>query len=280
MSPPSGIRVADSQRVPDAHLWHALGLGDPAPGTPPVVAIVGGGGKTSLLYRLAREAAGMGRRAVITGTTRFTPLNPMPLVVRAPQQQLPSRLVAAWSADPSGTRCIVAAGDGEQPAGRFDPLLPGTVERVRGLPGLGLLAIEADGSKMRPFKAPALHEPVIPECATHVVAIVGADALGTPLDEAHVHRPDRVREILGHDRIRSVHEGDMCDAAMIAAVLAHPEGGRKAVGTRHFTVIVNKADIDLDAAFRLARAIQQAGIQRVMITSLQDATNPVREVLT
>jgi molybdenum cofactor cytidylyltransferase len=174
---------------------------------------------------------------------------------------------------------VVLAGDREQVAGRLDPLDPETIGRLRALPGLGLIVIEADGSKMRPFKAPAEHEPVIPLAATHVVAVVGADALEAPLDEVHVHRPERVREILGHDRIRSVHEGDMCDADMIAAVMVHPLGGRKAVEGRDFTVLVNKADIDLDAAVRLARAIRLAGVPRVLIASLRDQGNPVRDVL-
>jgi molybdenum cofactor cytidylyltransferase len=263
----------------DADLWHALGLGDPPAGAPPVVAIVGGGGKTTLMYRLAREASAMGRRTIVTGTTRFTRKEPMPPLVQAPVGQAASRLVAAWSGDPEGTRCVVLAGDREQPAGRLDPLAPEAIDVLRRLPGLGLIVIEADGSKMRPFKAPAEHEPVIPSAATHVVVVVGADALEAPLDEVHVHRPERVREILGHDRIRAVHEGDMCDAEMIAAVMTHPLGGRKGVERRDFTVVVNKADIDLDAAVRLARAIRAAGVPRVVITSLKDQGNPVREVL-
>ncbi len=260
-------------------LWDALALGDPPAGAPPVVAIVGGGGKTTLLYRLGHEAVLRERRAVLTGTTRFTRQEPMPHLIRCPQAEIPAAILTHWDAQGERVDCVVAAGDGEQPAGRLDPLAVDVVADIALLADAGLVAVEADGSKMRPFKAPAAHEPVIPPCATHVVAVVGADALDAPLDEAHVHRPERVREILGHDRIRSVEDGATCDASMIAAVLAHDEGGRKDVGGREFSVLVNKADIELEAAVRLARAVHRAGVPRVVIASLHEAGNPVREVI-
>ncbi|MCK9487133.1 MAG: selenium cofactor biosynthesis protein YqeC [Dehalococcoidia bacterium] len=267
--------------LPATPLWDALALGDPAPGVPVVVAIVGGGGKTTLLYRLGQEAVARGLRAVVTGTTRFTRLEPMPPLLRGPQEGAPEAIARHWAAlDDAEGGWVAVAGDRDQPAGRLDPLEVETVARVAALPGVGLVAVEADGSKMRPFKAPSEDEPVIPDCATHVVVVVGADALDAPLDEGHVHRPERVREILGQNRIRSVEDGATCDADLIAAVLAHAEGGRKGVGDRTFAALVNKADIDLDSAVRLARAVHRAGVPRVVIAALREETTPVREVIT
>ena len=37
--------------------------------------------------------------------------------------------------------------------------------------------IEADGSRRRPFKAPADYEPVVPSTTTTMVSVIGADAL-------------------------------------------------------------------------------------------------------
>ena len=62
--------------------------------------------------------------------------------------------------------------------------------------GISLIAIEGDGSRRRPVKAPAPHEPVIPDCTTHLVAVAGLDGLGLPLDEPYVHRPEQVRTLL------------------------------------------------------------------------------------
>jgi molybdenum cofactor cytidylyltransferase len=248
-----------------------LGLAATPAGRAPVVAVVGGGGKTSLVYRLGREAAALGLRAVIAGTTRFTHAphgQPMPPLLTAEQAAIPARIVAAWAHD--GARQLVAAGTAPQPPGRLDPLLPATADAVAGLLGLGVLLLEADGSKLHPFKAPADHEPVIPASATHVIAVVGLDALDAPLDGRRVHRPERVRAIV--DR-------PTCDAALIAAVLASPRGGRKAVGARPFAVVVNKADGDREGALRLARAVRAAGVPRVLVTELMDERDPLRATI-
>jgi molybdenum cofactor cytidylyltransferase len=262
----------------DAYLWKALGLGDPPPGRAPVVAVVGGGGKTTLVYRLAAEAAAMGRRAVVTGTTRFTlpepPLTPPPLVQAAPAN-VPMAVVGAWAGDPRA-RCLVAAGAEPQPAGRLDPLPPEAAQRLRALPGMGLVAVEADGSKMRPFKAPAEHEPVIPGCATHVVAVVGAEVVGAALSDRLVHRAEQVRALLG----RHADDEGPLSAGEVAAVLAHPGGGRKDVAARPFTVVVNKAEAHPEQARALGVALQAAGVARVILASLRAPGTPVHRVLT
>lgn len=243
--------------VAPARLWDALALDVAAT---PVVAIVGGGGKTTLLYRLGREAAEGGRLAVLAGTTRFTPAPAalMPPLITADDRALPAALASALR-----DSAVVVASTGAEPQGRLGAITRETADAVARLPGLGLLALEADGSKMRPFKAPAEHEPVIPDSATHVVAIVGLDALDAPLDDEHVHRLERVRAIAGAAAAR-------CDAALIARVLASPLGGRKDVADRRFSVIVNKADLAPERALALAEAIRAAGVSRVIVMSLAD----------
>lgn len=260
----------DVPDAPPATLWSALALDAVRV---PVVTIVGGGGKTSLLYRLGREAVAGGRRAVLGGTTRFTPAPPaaMPPVVTADDVVLAAAVGAALR-----EHAVVVASAGDRAKGRLGPMSPETAGRIATLPGLGLLALEGDGSKMLPFKAPAEHEPVIPPAATHVVAVVGLDALDAPLDAEHVHRPERVRALAGSDA-----DGDAarCDAMLIARVLAHPQGGRKDVGDRRFAVLVNKADLDPAAARALGQAVRAAGVERVVVASLR-ADRPVQTLLT
>ena len=96
---------------------------------------------------------------------------------------------------------------------------------------------EADGSRMRPFKAPAAHEPVIPAETTLVVPVVGADVFGQPLDAEHVHRPELVSALSGAPL------GAPITPEIVARVLAHPEGGRKGVpaGAR-VVVLINKVE--------------------------------------
>jgi len=114
---------------------------------------------------------------------------------------------------------------------------PGWVERISGLDEVDVVLIEADGARMRSFKAPAGHEPVIPDCATLVVPMAGIDAIGRPLDEATVHRPECVAALTGDA------QGETISAQMMARVLADERGGRQFVPvTARVVALLNKVD--------------------------------------
>jgi molybdenum cofactor cytidylyltransferase len=135
------------------------------------------------------------------------------------------------------------------------------------------VALEADGSAMRPFKAPAEHEPAIPASATLVVAVVGADIFRRALDETHVHRPERVKALTG------AASGASITPALVAIVLAHAEGGRKGVppGAR-FAVLINKVTpARLELARETARLLHENGVERVVLAQAREEP-PVVEV--
>lgn len=262
------IRTADAAARQRAPLWHALAL-DEAERTP-VVAIVGAGGKTSLVYALAREVAALGGRAIVTGTARFTPAPHswrMPPLVEARPGAV--ALAVAGAAGEAGV--LVVTGVEPQPAGRLAPVAPEDIAALAAVEGVDAVLVEADGSRTRAFKAPGDHEPVIPDAATHVIAVVGASVLGQPVDEVHVHRPQRVRVI-----VSGLPPDARCDAALIARVLAHEAGGRKHVGQRPFAAVVNQADTHPEAARTIAEAVRGAGISLVLVTTLRDPERPVR----
>ena len=164
-----------------------------------VVTLVGAGGKTSALFRLADEAVASGRRVVTTTTTR---------IFASQAEQAPGRLVV----DPDGNGSIdwaaleaelarhghcllVTSLTGPKCEGLPPTVVDGLAARAHDL-GISLIAVEGDGSRRRPVKAPAPHEPVIPDCTTHLVPVAGLDALGLPLAEPYVHRPERMRALL------------------------------------------------------------------------------------
>lgn len=248
-------------------LSEALALGESE-----IVAIVGGGGKTTVMYRLAREAAADGGRAIATGTTLFTP-PPDGRKHAAVVDADPERLIGAVAAALEHEQVVIAAtGHGTQ--GRFLPVSPETVARLAALPGVGRVVVEADGSRTRPFKAPAEHEPVIPASATLVIAVAGMSVLGQPLDDAHVHRPECVAALTGAEL------GAPVTAEMMVSVLAHPLGGRKGVpaGCRHIVLLNQVEEKRIDAARRLARLLIEAGIERVVLARAREEP-PVVEVV-
>ena len=56
--------------------------------------------------------------------------------------------------------------------------------------------IEADGSKMKPIKAPAGHEPAIPGGVNKVCVVIGLSAINQPITSETVHRPELIANIL------------------------------------------------------------------------------------
>jgi molybdenum cofactor cytidylyltransferase len=244
-------------------LHDALQIPTPASGRPALIATVGGGGKTTLLFALAAERASAGqagaspRLAVLTTTTRFT-IPPqaasLPLVLAAD----PLARAAEISVTTAPT-VIVGSRRGER--GRVRGVEPEWPAQALGLDHVDFVAVEADGSAGRPFKAPADHEPVIPHDASHIIAVVGVQALAKPLDARSVHRPQRVRALVGETAIVTAH----VTANVIAHVLAHPNGGRKNVPPdAQFAVAITHAMRDRDGAAAIALACHAAGIDRVI----------------
>ena len=237
-----------------------------------VVALVGGGGKTTAMFRLAREVVDRGGRVITTTTTRIFGAQIALAPAHIPAADATRERVSATLA---AHRHVLVIGATDTASGKAEGVSLDLFQRLRAwFPGVCLLN-EADGSRMRPFKAPADYEPVIPPETTLVVPAVGADVFGKPLDADHVHRPELVSALCGAPM------GTPITPAVVARVLAHPEGGRKGVpaGAR-VVVLINKVETLPDRAPARATAeclLREPAIHSVVLASLR-AGDPVLEV--
>ena len=123
-----------------------------------ITAIIGSGGKTTLLRTLADELPG---RVLLCTSTHFLGYRDLPAVLDPTE---PAR---------SPTGKLVDCG------------IP--YEVLASLADFVL--VEADGSRQLPLKAHAEHEPVIPACSRQVICVVGLSGLHRPVAEA-VHRAE------------------------------------------------------------------------------------------
>jgi molybdenum cofactor cytidylyltransferase len=229
-----------------------------------VVAMVGGGGKTTAMFRLAHEMVEKGGRAITTTTTRIfaAQIALAPAHVRAADATRESVLAAL-----AAHRQVLVIGATNPGTGKADGVSLDLFQRLRSwCPGVCILN-EADGSRMRPFKAPAEHEPVIPADTTLVVPVVGADVFGKRLDGDHVHRPELVSALSGAPL------GTPITPEIVALVLAHAEGGRKRVpvGAR-VVALINKVETLPDrtpARETAERLLREPAIQSVVLTTLR-----------
>lgn len=240
----------------------AFGFGS----SPELVAIVGGGGKTSLMFALARA---LGPGTITSTTTRIfqAQIKLSPAVTYADDL---SPLTAQLQQ--FGTTLVVGHVEGEKAFG----LSPEQMTALWQRPDVRHVLVEADGSRMRPVKAPADHEPAIPPECTLVIPVVGIDALHRPIAEV-AHRPERVCQLTG------LSPADRLNEEAMAILLTHEAGGLKNVPTTARVVpLINKVEstAEMSSARRVAQQIlaQAHGrVRRVVIGAVQKE-RPVHEV--
>ena len=237
-----------------------------------VVALVGGGGKSSAMFRLARETVETGGRAITTTTTRIfgaqIALAPAHLAAADATRERVAAMLARH-------RNLLVIGPTDAKSGKADGVSLDLFRDLRAWFPDACLLNEADGSRMRPFKAPAKHEPVIPAETTLVVPLVGADIFGKPLDDDHVHRPELISALSG------VPLGAPITPEIVARVLAHPDGGRKGVPARaRVVVLINKVESLPDrtpARETAERLLREPAIYSVVLATVR-SEDPVLEV--
>ena len=125
-----------------------------------ITALIGGGGKSTLLERLGRAYRVYGR-VILCTTTKFYP--------------------------PQGIKTLLVSDEAEIAAALAD----------EGLLCLATRSVEGKfGPPALPLKAHAPHEPVIPERTARTVCVLGADGFGRPISEV-CHRPERYAALCG-----------------------------------------------------------------------------------
>jgi molybdenum cofactor cytidylyltransferase len=214
-------------------------------------AVVGAGGKTTTTFGLGAELARFGDRTIVTTTTKMGRDQTGGLSVVGVDT---AEIVRAL--DSYGT-CLVVdqlrtsdrkisglSGDQVDALFRTEPNI------------VNHIVAEADGARRHTVKAPAPHEPVIPSTATHVVAVIGADALNRVIED-QAHRPMRVAAAAGlnpYDRLTPLGASRLLNDA--------ERGSRKSVPTSAwYGVIINRVtDAQVGAAQELHRLLAEGGV--------------------
>jgi molybdenum cofactor cytidylyltransferase len=195
----------------------------------PRVALVGGGGKTTTMFTLAREYTS----PVIVAATAHMAIEQSAL---ADQHVTVDEATSLAIPLPAGVTLFTGPPNNN---GKTTGLSAIAMQRVLDLANQqhAPLFIEADGSKCLPLKAPADHEPPIPEFVDTVIYVVGLSGLGQPLDDEHVHRSERFAKMSG------LSIGDAVTPEAIAQVLCDPLGGLKNVPPQARRIsLLNQAD--------------------------------------
>lgn len=203
-----------------------------------LVSLVGGGGKSTLMRSLVDGASERGWTCAAGTTTKVY-----------------------FEQSVGFERFLHRRRDGDKLTG----LDPQEVDEWFSAHRPDLLVIEADGSRSRRVKAPAAHEPPIPQASTHVIAVIGADALNRVIEDV-AHRPMLVAAVCGcgpYERLTPWRA---------ATLLTHPmRGSRKNVPvTASFVVAITRiGPRQADVAHELAGILAEQGVMAVELPVLQ-----------
>ena len=146
-----------------------------------IISVVGSGGKTTLIKKMAEDYRSQGKRVFVTTTTHMF---------------LEAGMVLSDNAD---SIIEVLEKDGFVMAGIADG------EKIRALSSetfdavcghADVVLVEADGSKRLPLKFPNATEPVIPENSDEIIVVCGLNAIGQRAKDV-CHRLELVKDCLG-----------------------------------------------------------------------------------
>ena len=206
------------------------------------ICLVGGGGKTTVMYELAAAWAACGRKVLVLTSTH---------ILQPADGSFAADAAAVHNLWQQG--CYAVIGMPELATGKLTAPPQDLYEALQ--LQADVILCEADGSRHLPCKAPAAHEPVLLPDSDIVLAVAGMDALGCSLAQA-CQRPQPAAELLGCSL------DSVIDEQMLAALLLSEQGARKNVGARAYYIVLNKCD--------LLKAAQQEEILRLLVDAGMD----------
>lgn len=243
-------------------IWSGLGLNDAK--FPQVVAIVGSGGKTSLMGQLARAGKARSLRVAVLTTTHIFE---------------PSVYREAFFDIKPGTIAVFGRGCGD---GKIS--FPGKYCYEEICRGADLILVEADGSRGMPVKYPGPREPVIPGDVDRIVCVVGLSGLDRPgrecchrwelaLQALTVHSPEVFRHLPERKAKEEIEYEEQITEEILSVLLE--EGYGKPLTQQFprtdFYYCMNQADTaaKCQAAEQILRKVNRKG----MIVSMKDEEN-------
>jgi probable selenium-dependent hydroxylase accessory protein YqeC len=240
------------------------------------VSLVGAGGKTTLMFRLAKELLLAGKKVVTTTTTKI--LEPSSeetpcLLLHSDEEKL--KQLALQHIDQF--RHVTLARERLE-SRKLKGISPDLVSLLWNSPEIDMMIIEADGAAGRPVKAPREWEPVIPSHTTLVAGLLGVDGVGKELNEENLFQAERISQLTGIPMGRKM----TCEG--MAILMVDPQGIFKGTPRSSRRVaFINK--VDLPEAMKWGREIgkeifkkRSPRIERVILGRLKSEF-PVAEVM-
>ena len=216
-----------------------------------VVSLVGGGGKTTLMYQMAEYYSESGYHTLVTTTTHiFKPESGI-------FARTKTEIEGLWKQSK-----IAVIGE-ETLAGKLKQ--PKREKLCNAMKWADITFVEADGAKQMACKVPNDTEPVIlPECDI-VIGVIGLEVIGKPLSEACF----RMEEAM---RLLKVSPNHILTEENVVEILTSVSGTKKGVGEREYYIVLNKCDsvVEREYGEKILKLLYQKEERHAIMTCLKN----------
>ncbi len=223
----------------------------------PCIALLGGGGKTSLMKKLGAELSSNGQRVILTSLTRMLndPDDHVRILDYSERKLIPEIL------DSESPLHIMTGKTNES---KLQGWSSEFLREIYSIPDVCIF--ECDGARNLPLKCHNDRDPEVPDFVSQVLIIVGADVINTTLRDGLIHRPELFIRKWKIDRDFILH------ADFLAEVLTSEKGYlQKVPHNQEIIFYINKTDIDLDSSRDLAEKIAERSRCHTWIGSLKNS---------
>ncbi len=220
-----------------------------------LTSFIGGGGKTSLIYKLGRDLDNLGNKVIITTTTKMY----IPQSHEVDKVLIEPSLEEVKAGLRKANLLYLGGPVTNKKVGAIDKKI---LNDIRDL--ADYILVEADGAKELPIKLPGDNEPAIPLGTSHVVILVGLRSLNRPLNEV-CFRYERALKILG------VKENHILSVEDIFRLVFDNHGLVRDTGPYRRTLLLNQSDIlSIEEETRLKNYFKEHSIIPTIVGSLQE----------
>ena len=237
---------------------------------PGILAVVGAGGKTTVVSKLGAVAVSLERPVVVTTTTKMgseqvAPWNPyygddVTLGESHIVEQMKRGQMGAWFQEVAGHKVV----------GLAPELLDTLHERH---PDWSIV-VEADGAKTKWLKAPKPHEPVIPTKTVTTIAVVNMQVLGKSLTEDYVHRIEEVQAIM------EIPLGDSITPEGVVKLLGHDNGIFQYAQGKRIVFCTGCDTVDSTVVDAFLQALQSLSLHKVVLANGYRENCCIQRILT
>ncbi|GAB4112066.1 MAG: selenium cofactor biosynthesis protein YqeC [Candidatus Caldatribacteriota bacterium] len=235
------------------------------------ISLIGAGGKSAIFRSLAEELIQENSRIVLTTTTKMYTWQLDPLIKKGKliegnnEEPMRESIEKYFSQKEREERLAIVVGGREKSSDeeKFFGLAPGWLDNWWRRNMAEYFLVEADGAAGRPIKAPAPHEPVIPLSTTHLIGVIGIDAVGLSLEEKNVFRSQIFSQKMG------IKLGEKLNLEHLSRFICHPEGLFKIVPENCLVhLFINKVEKEKDIKIAEELAFEVLKFCHQKITSI------------